>query len=66
MLKMTEVVGVSVDGYSQAVKEAVQKLISAGEEVHFFEVVEERGAVRDGKVVEFQVVLKVAVRMKRA
>ena len=32
-----------------------------GEKVHFFEVIEQRGAVREGKFKEFQVKLKVAV-----
>ena len=29
--------------------------------MHFFQVVEERGSVRDGEIKEFQTVLKVAV-----
>ncbi len=61
MLKFIEVVGSSPLGYSQAVREAVEKLIAQGEVVHFFQVVEERGSVRDGEIKEFQIVLKVAV-----
>ncbi len=61
MLKFIEVVGSSPQGYSQAVREAVENLIAQGEVVHFFQVVEERGSVRDGEIKEFQVVLKVAV-----
>ena len=60
MLKFIEVVGSSPLGYSEAVREAVETLIAKGEVVHFFQVVEERGSVRDGKIKEFQVVLKVA------
>jgi flavin-binding protein dodecin len=61
MFKMIEVVGVSPIGFSEAVKEAVAQVIAAGQEVHFFEVTQQRGAVRDGKFKEFQVVVKAAV-----
>jgi flavin-binding protein dodecin len=61
MLRMIEVIGSSEIGYSEAVKSAVQQLIDAGEKVHFFEVIEQRGAVREGRFKEFQVKVKVAV-----
>jgi flavin-binding protein dodecin len=61
MLRMLEVIGSSETGYSEAVREAVQTLIDAGEKVHFFEVIEQRGAVREGRFREFQVKVKVAV-----
>ena len=61
MFKMIEIVGSSDTGFSEAVKEAVKQVISSGEKVHFFEVIEQRGAVRQGKFKEFQVKLKVAV-----
>ncbi len=61
MLRFVEVVGSSPHGYSEAVRDAVEELVARGEEVHFFQVIEERGSVRDGELKEFQVVLKVAV-----
>jgi len=61
MLRMTEVVGISDEGYSEAVRDAVGKLAASGEKIHFFEVIEQRGSVRDGKLKEFQVVVKIAV-----
>ena len=61
MLRFIEVVGASPLGYTEAVREAVESLIARGERVHFFQVVEERGSVREGQIREFQVVLKVAV-----
>ena len=61
MLRMIEVVGTSPDGYSEAVRNAVEKRLEKGEKVHFFTIVEQRGAVRDGKIKEFQVVLKIAI-----
>lgn len=61
MLKMLEVVGISSVGFTEAVKEAIEKLIEAGEKVHWFEITEQRGAVKDGKLKEFQVKVKVGV-----
>jgi dodecin len=63
MFKMLEVVGTSPASFSEAVKEAVNQVVKSGEKVHFFEVVEQRGAVRDGKFKEFQVKIKVAVEL---
>ena len=61
MFKMMDVVGTSPLGFSEAVKEGVEQVQQSGEKVHFFQVLEQRGAVRDGKLKEFQVVLRVAV-----
>ncbi len=61
MLRMLEIVESSDMGFSEAVRKGVEHLIEKGERVHFFTVVEQRGAVRDGKLKEFQVVMKVAV-----
>lgn len=61
MLKMIEVVGTSPSGFSEAVRDAVDRLLAEGAKIHFFQVVEQRGSVREGKLSEFQVVLKLAV-----
>ena len=61
MLKMIEVIGTSPEGYSEAVKNAVEEISRVGDKVHFFEVIEQRGAVREGKIKEYQVKLKIAV-----
>lgn len=61
MLKMMEIVGTSPIGYSEAVRSAIEGLLEKGEKVHFFQVVEQRGAVRDGKFKEFQVIVKAAL-----
>lgn len=61
MLRMLEVVGRSPSGYSEATRAAIETLIENGEKIHFFEVIAQRGAVRDSIFREFQVILKVAV-----
>ncbi len=61
MFKMMEVVGSSADGFSEAVKGTIKKIIDSGEKVHFFEIIEQRGSIRGGEFKEFQVKMKVAV-----
>lgn len=60
---MMEVVGISNVSFSDAVKNAVKKLLEGGHKLYWFEIVEERGAVK-GNEVEFQVKLKVAAEVK--
>jgi flavin-binding protein dodecin len=60
MFKMVDVVGISPAGFSEAVKDGVNKVLASGEKVHFFQVLEQRGAVRKGVLKEFQVVIRVA------
>ncbi|MDD5217675.1 MAG: dodecin family protein [Candidatus Omnitrophica bacterium] len=61
MFQMVEVVGISPDGFSEAVKNAVDQVIKSGGKPHFFEVVEQRGSIRDGQLKEYQAIVKVAV-----
>lgn len=61
MFKIKEVVGSSPLGYSEAVKETIEKVLKAGQIVHFFQVLEQRGTIQDGKLKEFQVSLRIAV-----
>jgi flavin-binding protein dodecin len=60
MLRMIEVVETSNESYSDAVKKAIESLVESGEKVHFFKVIEPRGALKNGKI-EYQVVISVAV-----
>lgn len=61
MLKMLEVVGTSPLGFSEAVRSAVDEIVRAGHAAHFFQIVEQRGSIREGRIREYQVVVKVAV-----
>jgi hypothetical protein len=62
--KISEIVGVSDESYAQATKNAVQKASETLRHLDWFEVVEQRGFIRDGKVAEFQVTLKVGFRLE--
>lgn len=61
MYKVLEVVGRSTEGFSEAVKGAVNEVIKSGQKAHYFEVIEQRGLVKDGQFKEFQVIVKVGV-----
>ena len=63
MFKFIEVIGVSKDGFSEAVRDTIQEMINESYDVHFFNVIEQRGSVRDKKI-EYQVVIKVAIKEK--
>jgi len=63
MILMKEVIGISNAGFSEAVESAVKKLMDDGQKVYWFEIVEQRGAVK-GSDVEYQVKVKVAVESK--
>lgn len=63
MIHMMEVVGISNVSFSEAVKSAVKKLVDGGNKMYWFEIVEQRGAVK-GNDVEFQVKVKIAVEGK--
>lgn len=61
--KKVEVVGTSSESYAQATRNAIVK---AGETLHnleWFEVGELRGRIRDGKVDQFQVTLKIGFKL---
>ncbi len=60
MFQMIEVIGVSKEGFSQAVDQAVSDVAKTKKNIHFFEVTEQRGCVHEGKIKEFQVKVKVA------
>jgi flavin-binding protein dodecin len=62
--KKVEIVGTSPDSFSAAVKAAVAEASQTVRHLDWFEVIEQRGAIRDNKVVEFQVVLKVGFKIE--
>ena len=62
--KKIEVVGTSPTSFADATRVAVEE---AGKTVHnmnWFEIVEQRGAIKDGKVSEFQVTVAIGFRIE--
>ncbi|VAV84608.1 hypothetical protein MNBD_DELTA01-1818 [hydrothermal vent metagenome] len=61
--KKIELIGISEESYEQAIRNAIEKASQSLHGLAWFEVVEQRGHITDGKVVEFQVVLKAALKL---
>jgi flavin-binding protein dodecin len=63
--KITELVGTSPSSFAEAAKAAVAEAAKTVRNMDWFEVVEQRGKIEEGKVKEFQVVLKIGFRIER-
>lgn len=61
--KKIEIVGISSKSYEDAINEAVQRASKTLHGLAWFEVIEQHGRIVEGKVAEFQVVLKVAFKL---
>lgn len=61
--KLVEIVGTSPDSFSKAAENAIAKAAQTLRNLDWFEVVEQRGRIQDGEVVEYQVKLKVGFRL---
>ena len=62
--KMVEIVGTSASGSDDAIRNAVATASKTLRHVDWYEVLESRGHVVDGKVAHYQVTLKVAFRLE--
>jgi dodecin len=62
--KKIEIVGTSTVSFAEATKSAVEEASKSIRHMSWFEVAEQRGAIRDGKVLEFQVTLRVAFKVE--
>jgi flavin-binding protein dodecin len=63
--KKVELVGTSVTSIEDAISNAVTTAAESLENMDWFEVVETRGHITDGKVAHYQVVVKVGFRINR-
>ena len=61
---ITEVVGTSPDGISEAIANALATASKTLRNLDWFEVVETRGHLADGKIAHWQVKIKVGFRME--
>ena len=62
--KIVELVGTSANGTDDAIRNGVETAAKTLRNVDWYEVVESRGHVVDGKVAHYQVTLKVAFRLE--
>jgi flavin-binding protein dodecin len=63
--KKIEVVGTSLVGFSEAVQSAISDAAKTVRQIAWFEVAEQRGSVKNDKVTEYQVVLKVGFKIEK-
>ncbi len=61
--KKIELVGVSPKSYEEAISNAVERASRTLHGLSWFEVVEHRGRITDGRVDEYQAVIKAAFLM---
>lgn len=64
VFKKIEVVGTSPNSFADATRAAVEEAAKTVRNMSWFEVAELRGAIRDGKVSEFQVTLRIGFRLE--
>ena len=61
--KIIELVGVSAASIEEAIQNAISRANQTLKNLDWFEVVEARGLIQEGKVNQFQVKLKVGFRL---
>jgi dodecin len=62
--KKIEIVGTSPTSFAEATRVAVEAASKSVRHMNWFEVVEQRGAIKDGKVLEFQVTLRIGFKLE--
>lgn len=62
--KSVELTGTSTKGIEEAIARAVEKASASVRHMRWFEVLETRGEIRDGKIQHWQVVIKVAFTLE--
>ena len=62
--KLLELTGSSTTGIEDAVQKAIAKAHETVRNIHWFNIVETRGHVEDGKVAHWQVTLKVGFTLE--
>ncbi|MBE9542477.1 MAG: dodecin domain-containing protein [Proteobacteria bacterium] len=61
--KQIELIGISEKGYEEAIQNAVAKASESLHGLNWFEVLEQRGRISEGKVAEYQVIIKAAFQL---
>jgi flavin-binding protein dodecin len=62
--RVTEIVGTSQDGLEAAIHNGIERAATSIRHLDWFEVIEVRGHIIDGRVNHFQVGLKVGFRLE--
>lgn len=62
--KKTEIVGSSKNSIEEAIESAIERASATIKNIDWFEVVDTRGHIADGKVGHYQVTLKIGFRLE--
>ena len=62
--KKIEITGTSSEGQDDAIRQAIKRASETVKGMSWFEVVESRGRITDGKIDQFQVTLKIGFKLK--
>ena len=62
--KKIELVGTSPVSFAEAVKAAIEEASKSVRHMNWFEVVEQRGFIKDGRVAEFQVTVQIGFKIE--
>ena len=62
--KKIEIIGTSKKSFAEAVRAAVEEAGKSVRNMGWFEVVEQRGAIKGGKVAEFQVTVRIGFKVE--
>jgi dodecin len=65
IFKKVDIVGTSEIDFADAVKSAVAEAGKTIRHMAWFEIVEQRGGIKDGAVAEFQVTVRIGFRLER-
>ena len=63
VFKVIEIVGTSNDNYDAAIRNALEQAARTVKGLSWFQVMDMRGGIKDGKVDEYQVILKIGFRL---
>jgi flavin-binding protein dodecin len=63
--KLIDVVGTSPVSFAEAVKSAVTEAAKTVQHMNWFQVVEQRGLIKEGIVAEFQVTVRLGFKLDR-
>lgn len=64
VFKKIQLVGTSSNSFSEAVANAVARAAQTVRNMSWFEVVEQRGAIAEGKIVQYQVTVAIGFRVE--
>ena len=63
--KVIEIVGESKESFADAVRNAIDEAAKTVKQMQWFEATSFRGNIKDGKVSQFQVVVKIGFKVER-